>query len=143
MTTTIKSYVRPFSQQKSCRLFELPAELRNQIYELALALPPGPVALVDARESQPSRSIISTCKRISSEANSIYLANRRSYRTDTVFALSCAKGYRCSMYWLRVVDAICDKEMKLMHTVQLDLGKNGSGSVTVTLTDDSCGRVGG
>ncbi|KAF2166749.1 hypothetical protein M409DRAFT_22803 [Zasmidium cellare ATCC 36951] len=64
---------------ESCRLFALPAEMRNTIYELFFTPPidKGPVQLNEA--TPPSKAILMTCKQANAEANALYKTTYRDY----------------------------------------------------------------
>ncbi|KAK5678614.1 hypothetical protein LTS10_009058 [Elasticomyces elasticus] len=75
------------SDQSQCRLFTLPAELRNGIYELAFTVDmEEPIELLSA--VPPANSLILTCRRVYDEAAGIYRGAYRAFWTVGHFRLT-------------------------------------------------------
>ncbi|KAK3629269.1 hypothetical protein LTR56_018156 [Elasticomyces elasticus] len=75
------------SDQSECKLFALPPELRNAIYELAFTVHmEEPIELLSA--IPPSNSFILTCRQIRDEAAGIYREACRSFWTTGHFVLT-------------------------------------------------------
>ena len=92
MSLTI-SYNRPptesASATSSCRLLELPAELRNQIYELAFTTDQDSEGKVDLFAGKaPTKSLLLTCRQIHSEAHGIYNTAYRRFWKESDFVAS-------------------------------------------------------
>lgn len=80
---TIFSSSQP-AQKEACRLRGLPAELRNDIYELALS--PNETEGVELQEaSPPSKSLLLSCRQIYDEAASLQRQAYRQYWETTMF----------------------------------------------------------
>lgn len=97
-------------EQEQCRLFKLPAELRNTIYELCLvpapenaltnksgSPQPQPTAstmdafpLLQATRLSPkvNKHLLYTCKKIAHEAHGIYISAYRNYWRNSIFTIT-------------------------------------------------------
>lgn len=77
--SSCSSVVRP-----QCALLELPAELRNHIFQLSFMEPPS-VDFLDAEP--PSKALTLTCRHIHAETALMYKAAYRSFWTETEFTI--------------------------------------------------------
>ncbi|KAK5732836.1 hypothetical protein LTR17_010254 [Elasticomyces elasticus] len=78
------------SDQTECKLFTLPPELRNEIYELAFSIDSDkPIALLLA--VPPSNSFILTCRQVRDEAAGIYREAYQAFWTKGHFVLTLAR----------------------------------------------------
>lgn len=81
-------------QQAQSSLFQLPAELRNEIYDLASTVKietntcEASVELVKAGTGVPSGSLLRTCKAINLEARDSFQRHNQAYWEKTVFTIS-------------------------------------------------------
>lgn len=75
--------------QPECRLFMLPPEIRNIIYELVF-ISPSTVDFVDA--SSPPKALVMTCRRIHQETSEAYTDIYRSYWSKTKFMIEVFEG---------------------------------------------------
>ncbi|KAK3626515.1 hypothetical protein LTR56_018155 [Elasticomyces elasticus] len=71
------------SDQSSCRLFGLPAELRLYIYELAFTSASSSIKLLDA--APPSKALILTCRQAYNEAAALHRAACLSFWPNSQF----------------------------------------------------------
>lgn len=101
-STTMKTTLAMNSQTDS-PLFNLPAELRNEIYSYTLEDDSKEVPLLEARK--PEKALLLTCQKIQGEANKMYTKVYRDYWTKTTFTVSPTDSARIvSLDWLQDID---------------------------------------
>lgn len=117
------------SADAKCYLLDdMPAEIRNHIYSLALApvMSGPPVELLEC--APPSKSILLICRQIRDEAIGIYQAHRRSYWTQNDFQITLSEGQEAlNKEEIEVCMANCSfiktmlSDVEIMHITKLSL----------------------
>ncbi|WMI39076.1 uncharacterized protein CLAFUR5_20366 [Fulvia fulva] len=117
-TTTVKHIAASGGDESQCKLFILPAELRNQIYELVL-MPSEIKDSIDLPQAAPpSGPLIMTCRRIYHEAGAMYRRVNRDYWTTTHFTMQNTKAEAGDPKGMDAIDAMTET---LNHLKDRDL----------------------
>lgn len=117
------------SGQKVCHFLNLPAELRNTIYEYALAYngdidSNGEVNLLTS--ASPTSALPQTCKQIGEECGLMYFKNFRNFWNKSNFYIDASSAFETGWHVRSMILRLPDREIQKVTNLRIAVvAKNG------------------